>query len=384
MSKVAIIRCESYDYNEVKNAIERGITLIGGIEQFVKKDEKILLKPNILSADPPEKCSTTNPTVFKAIGEILKSTGAKISYGDSPAFHSPLSAAKKAGLADVADELGIELADFQDGQDVSYHEGIQNKKFFIANAIMENDGVISLPKLKTHGFQRMTGCIKNQFGCVPGKLKGEYHVRVPDALDFARMLVDLNNFIKPRLYVMDGILAMEGNGPRSGVPRKMNILLFSSDPVALDATVCRIIDLNPEFVPTTKFGKEAGMGTYLEEEIEILGDELDSFKNKGFEVKREPVKPYKQGAAFHFFKNLLVPKPNIDAEKCVKCGVCVNMCPVNPKAVNWKGGDKKSAPVYEYQNCIRCYCCQELCPESAITLKVPFIRRVFDKNSRKQ
>jgi len=89
--------------------------------------------------------------------------------------------------------------------------------------------------MKTHGFQRMTGAVKNQFGCIPGALKGEFHVKVPDASNFAKMLIDLNTYIHPRLYVMDGIIAMEGNGPRGGTPKKMNVILFSTDPIALDS-----------------------------------------------------------------------------------------------------------------------------------------------------
>jgi len=377
MSKVALVRCESYKYEEVKAAVEKGLNFIGGPEAFVQLGEKILLKPNLLSADSPERCSTTHFMVFKAVAEILKNTGAVISYGDSPGIHSPETAAKKTKIAAAADELGIPLADFHNGDEVFFKEGIQNKKFIIARGVLESDGIISLPKLKTHGFARMTGCVKNQFGCIPGALKGEFHVRLPNVLDFAKMLVDLNMLLKPRLFIMDGIMAMEGNGPRGGTPKKMNVLLFSSDPIALDAVACRIINLNPEYVPTIKYGKEAGLGTYLEEDIEIIGDKIENFRDESFNVKREPVKPFKQGGAIQLLRNALVPKPFINAKKCIKCGVCVNVCPVKPKAVNWHDGDRSRTPSYLYKRCIRCYCCQELCPESAIELKVPIIRKLI-------
>lgn len=377
MSKVALVRCESYEYDEVKAAVEKGLALLGGAEKFAGSGEKILLKPNLLSADPPEKCTTTHYMVFKAVGEVFKRTGAILSYGDSPGIHTPEAAARKSRIAGAAEELGIPLADFHKGDEVSFKEGIQNKRFVIARGVLESDGIISLPKLKTHGFARMTGCVKNQFGCIPGTLKGEFHVRVPDVLSFSRMLVDLNNLLKPRLFIMDGIVAMEGNGPRGGTPKKMNMLLFSADPVALDATVCRIINLNPEYVPTVKFGKEAGLGTYIEEEIELVGGSIEDFYDPSFSVKREPVKPYKPGGVVQILRNSLVPKPHIDAAKCVKCGVCVNACPVKPKALDWHDGVKTDVPSYIYKRCIRCYCCQELCPQSAIELKVPLVRRLF-------
>jgi uncharacterized protein (DUF362 family)/NAD-dependent dihydropyrimidine dehydrogenase PreA subunit len=377
MSKVAILRCESYDYTEVKDAVSRGIELIGGIDQFSVKDKKLLLKPNLLIGDPPEKCTTTHPSVFRAVAELFKREGAIVSFGDSPSFGSCSAAAKKAGLAEVAEELGIPEADFKNGDEIFFEKGIQNKKFVVAKAVRKNDIIISIPKLKTHALERMTGCVKNQFGCVPGVLKGEYHVKVPDAKDFARMLVDLNNYVNPSLYIMDGIMAMEGNGPRGGTPTAMNIILISTDPIALDATVCRLVDINPEYVPTTVFGMESGAGTWKEEEIELLGDDITTFINPEFDIKRKPVKAYKTTGIMRFFNNRLVPKPHINESNCIKCGVCVNMCPANPKAVDWFNG-KEEVPSYNYSDCIRCYCCQELCPEGAITLKTPFLRKVIN------
>jgi uncharacterized protein (DUF362 family)/Pyruvate/2-oxoacid:ferredoxin oxidoreductase delta subunit len=383
MSGVALVKCESYEYIAVREAVEKGIGLLGGAGMFVKSGEKIVLKPNWLAADAPELCTTTHPSVFKAVAEVFKAAGAVLTYGDSPAFQSPELAAKKTLCKAAADELGILPADFVNGVEVFFEKGVQNKKFTVVKAITENDGLISLPKLKTHGFMKFTGSIKNQFGCIPGTLKGEFHVRVPDSNDFAKMLVDLNSFIHPRLYVMDGILAMEGNGPRGGSPKKMNVLIFSADPVALDATVCRMLGLDPALVPTVKFGMEAGAGTYKAEDIKMLGDDISMFTDKNFDIKREPLKPFKASGFLKFISNALVPKPFIAAEKCTRCGTCVKMCPVNPKAVDWHDGDKKKPPSYKYERCIRCYCCQELCPEKAISLKVPFIRKIFVKKKKK-
>lgn len=196
------------------------------------------------------------------------------------------------------------------------------------------------------------------------------------------MLVDLNLFLKPRLYIMDGITAMEGNGPRGGNPKQMNVLLFSQDPVALDATVCKIISIKPEFIPTLVAGKFAGLGTFLEDEIELLGDPIETFINLAFDIEREKIKPYEPRKVMSFLKNRLVPKPTIIESKCTRCGTCVQVCPVSPKAVDWHAGNKKNPPSYKYDRCIRCYCCQELCPENAVYLKAPFVRRLFRKRKK--
>jgi Pyruvate/2-oxoacid:ferredoxin oxidoreductase delta subunit len=159
----------------------------------------------------------------------------------------------------------------------------------------------------------------------------------------------------------------------------MNLLVFSSDPIALDATVCRIIDVNPEHVPTITMGHRSGSGSYLEKEIEWVGDDFDSFRLPDFDIERSPLAPYRDRGIMRFLSNRFVPRPVIVAEKCVACGVCVTMCPTAPKSVDWFEGDKKKPPMHNYKTCIRCYCCQEICPESAIELQYPLIRRVFGR-----
>lgn len=379
MSDVAIISCKSYDEAEVLSAVERGISLLGGAGQFVRPNEKILLKLNWLTGEAPEKCVTTHPAVFHAAATVLQRAGATLSYGDSPGFQSPESAAKKTGCAEAAERLHIPLADFRAGREAHYPEGKQNKKFILANGVLDSDGVVSLPKMKTHAFQRVTGAVKNQFGCIPGALKGEFHVKVPDATDFARMLIDLNSFIHPRLYIMDGIQAMEGNGPRGGDPRAMNVLLFSADPIALDATMCRLMNLDPALVLTNRAGEEMGAGTFREENIRLLGDPIEQFIARDYAVNREPEPEPSKKSQPAFLKNAITPRPYILPERCVRCGVCVRMCPVTPKAVDWHDGNKQNPPSYRYERCIRCYCCQELCPERAIQVKVPLIRRILDR-----
>jgi uncharacterized protein (DUF362 family)/Pyruvate/2-oxoacid:ferredoxin oxidoreductase delta subunit len=314
------------------------------------------------------------------VAEEFLRTGAKVSYGDSPSFGSTASVAKKCGISAEAGELGIAEADFKNGVEIFYEDGIQNKHFVVAKAVTENEVIISIPKMKTHGFEKFTGCVKNQFGCIPGLGKGEYHLKLPDARKFAQMLVDLNNYVNPALYIMDGILAMEGNGPRGGTPREMNVLLFSADPIALDATVCRMLNLNPEYVPTIANGYRSGSGTYKENEIELLGDDIMQFIKRDFKIDRSEIMPFRESGTIRFLSNRLVAKPRIIKDKCVSCGMCVNICPTSPKSVNWVDGNKKNPPAHNYSTCIRCYCCQEVCPESAIELEFPFLRKILRRS----
>lgn len=376
-SKVALIRCASYDQAEVDAAIERGLGLLGGISSFVKPGERITIKPNVLIGSSPEKSVTTHPTIFRAVGKMLHRAGVRVSYGDSPAFGGCEGNLKRAGLRQIGDELGFTVADFDHGKEVFHKTALLNKKFVIANGALEADGLVSLPKFKTHGLVRFTGAIKNQFGCVPGILKGQFHAKMADPYDFATMLVDLNTYIRPRLFIMDGVSAMEGNGPRNGQARQMNVLLFSSDPVALDAVACKIIDLNPEFVPTSQPGEKSGLGTYHYENIELLGDDIESFVAKDFDVTRTPPERISSGRVRVFIKNRITPRPVIDRAKCTACGTCIEMCPVGPTALDWMLSEAGKLPKHDYDRCIRCYCCQEICPEGAITIQNPPLSKLI-------
>ena len=378
-TRVALVRCDTYDDDKVYKAVQTGLDLLGGISQFAKPGERIVMKPNVLLGTNPEKCVTTHPAVLKAVGRVLKEAGASVYYGDSPTFGKCEANLRKAGLKQVGDELGFSLADFDSGRTVSHKESLLVKSFVIANGVLDSDGLVNLPKLKTHPLVRFTGAVKNQFGCIPGLLKSQYHVKLPDPYDFATMLVDLNTLVKPRLCVMDGIMAMEGNGPRSGKPKKMNVLLFSSDPIAIDATACRIIDLDPEVVPTSRPGEKAGLGTYHGENIQIVGEAIESFLDRSFEVIRTLPMPCTSSRLRTMVKNRICERPAIDKAKCTICGVCVRMCPVEPKAVDWHTGNKSNPPTYKYDRCIRCFCCQENCPEGAVFVESPLLGRVFSR-----
>jgi uncharacterized protein (DUF362 family)/NAD-dependent dihydropyrimidine dehydrogenase PreA subunit len=376
-SKVVLVRCENYMPENVQAAIGKGLDLLGGVHQFAAKGEKIVLKPNILSGESPDKNISPHPEVFRAIAKAFKETGAQLSFGDSPGFGSAEANAKRGGFMQTAEEEGVAWADFTNASDLAFPDGRVRKKFSIAKGVCQSDGLISISKLKTHALTRITGAIKNQFGCIPGPRKAEFHSVLPTAALFAQMLVDLNRLISPRLYIMDGIIAMEGNGPRNGTPKPMNVLLFSTDPVALDAAVCRLIDLDPELVETLVYGQEFGLGTY--QEIEYSGDTLESFISSDFVVNRSPQNTT-TGTSFlstSFMRRFTAPRPTINEELCTKCGRCVEVCPAQPIALSWKDGNKTIPPVYDYAKCIRCYCCQEMCPFEAIYVKVPALGKII-------
>jgi len=376
-SVVALVGCEGYVERRVQEAVARGIRLLGGIDRFVCPNERILLKPNLLVGRPPDRAVTTHPSVFRAVACAFQSAGARLTYGDSPGFGRPSSAARRSGIAEVAQELAIPLAEFSEGKEVPFPDGALVKRFVIAHGALASDGIVSLPKLKTHGLTRMTGAVKNQFGCVPGTLKAEFHARLPNVELFSRMLVDLNRLLRPRLFVLDGIVSMEGNGPQGGTPRPMNVVLISEDPVALDAVACAIIGLDPGLVPTIVHGARGGLGRA--DRISIVGDPLGAFAASDFVAHRRRKPPSgPPGRVSRLARRWVVPRPVVRPSRCTRCGTCVEVCPVRPKAIEFARGLTRP-PLHRYEICVRCYCCQELCPQGAIEIAVPPIGRLIHR-----
>lgn len=379
-SVVALLPCMDYEPQNVYKAVKAGITILGGIEKFVSKDERILLKPNMLGKAEPDKAMTTHPSVFAAVGRLLRENEYKyLTYGDSPGPGS-ISVEKVAdgcGIAKAAQGLDIPLADFSHGTQVSAPGGLICKHFVISNGVLESNAIINICKMKTHALERVTGAVKNLYGCVQGFNKGAGHAKYPDAIRFARMVADLNVLLKPRLHIMDAVVAMEGNGPASGTPVEMKVLLMSADPVALDSVFCRLINLPPALAPTNVAAEQAGVGVWREEQIQIISpDGILSFEQAARLFGNERFDVYRGSGAKGYALKLgrLIPalreRPVADPNLCIRCSACVHSCPVEGKAI-FLDPNRDKAPRYDYRKCIRCYCCQEMCPAKAITVHKP-------------
>lgn len=375
-SVVALVRCESYDPGVVDAAVRRAVDLIGGMAAFVRARESIVLKPNVLYGSPAERCVVTHPTIMAAVARLALAQGARVLYGDSSAIKPPAYNLKRAGLAAVGDQLGLEMADFVTPVPVHHESALIARNLVLAKGVLDADGVICLAKLKTHGLTRFTGAVKNLYGCVPGMTKGRYHAQYPEPRDFCKLLVDVAARVAPRLSVMDGVIAMEGAGPGSGTPRQLRVILASADPVALDSIACRIICLPPSCVPTFEYGEQAGLGNASAEKVTLTGDDIAQFVCRDFDVVRRPPISLGTGKVRRLVRDVVAPRPVIVPSRCVKCGRCVEACPVEPKAVNWRPAGTAHPPRYNYPECIRCFCCHEVCPEKAITVKTPLLGRM--------
>lgn len=395
MTQLVVIRCDDYIPTQIRSGLHLAFEALA-VSRDYQADEQILIKPNLLSAVAPDKAVTPHPEVFRALIQNLQPMNLHLSVGDSPAFDASEKTLRVSGLADVAEAFNVVTADFENQVEASFPDGKNLRRFPLAKGVADADGLISLSKLKTHALTGMTGAIKNQFGVIPGQKKAHYHVQFPEPAAFSQMLVDLNLFLKPRLYVMDGIMAMEGNGPRNGQPRFAGLLLVSKDPVLLDAFGAAVMGLDPLKIEVVKAGAASGLGSSnLSTANTILYDLRDGQPASNRE---------RHGRASDFAAELLIPdfvsgqlqnsligilskhgapivkglvmnRPTILKDRCTRCGICIQSCPLDPPAVDRT--KKNTVPDYQYTRCIRCYCCQEVCPAGAIEVRKTFFGRLM-------
>lgn len=377
--RVSVVRCSGYD--RCREGILNSLDLIGGIERFVHKGDRVLIKPNLVSKKRPDDPVTTNPDFLHAVIEIVEEAGGKVIIAESPGgpYNQGIlkSIYNTCGVVKAAEGTGAVLNYDTSFTEKDYHKGHTIKRFPIINPILEADVIISLPKLKTHAMTSYTGAVKNLFGAIPGTHKAELHFRLDDRAAFCSMLVDLCELVKPTLSIMDAISGMEGDGPTSGTERFIGLVLASANPFALDMAACDIIDYKPEEVDTVRIAAERGHTPPSPDMLNICGVALDDVRIYDY------VKPESH---FNLLRLINLPsalnsrvvsalssRPGIDYKKCVSCGECARCCP--PHAISMDTG----LPVIDKQKCIKCFCCQELCPKSAVYIKRPALNRFMIK-----
>jgi ferredoxin len=195
----------------------------------------------------------------------------------------------------------------------------------------------------------------------------------------ARLILDIHRAVRPSLAIMDGIVAMEGEGPSAGQPRNLGVLMASSDLVALDTLACQLIGLPNRLVPLLDEARNQGLGATSMEDMEIVGEDwrqlqVADFKKVSTLTDLQRIVPLPRGL-LNWIRNQWTAKPRIDPTICAQCGICENGCPVNPAAI--QPGLLPAPPVND-ETCIHCYCCHEFCPHHAIQLRHSWLARSFN------
>lgn len=369
-ARVFLARADTYETDEIRAAIHRCFEAFGGAKALCG-GKKVVVKPNLLLAFPPEAAATTHPAVVQAVCEELIAADCKVVVAESAGGAAVLQRQKKlynvTGMEQAASASGAELPLTFDVRTVKYPAGQVCRSFQLLSEIADAEFLVDVGKMKTHGFAYYTGAVKNLFGSVPGLTKPAMHSLYPDREHFAGMIADLCELVHPGFCILDGVYGMEGHGPSGGSPKRANVIVAGVNPYAVDLAAMHVMGLDPDKAPIHREGVRRGEAPEKLEELTLSGDPLDSFRTHfvpadGSKKARHPFlpKPIRRilDERFKVF-------PAIIRKKCVGCGECAKTCPRRTIHIE----NKKA--VVDYDGCIRCYCCHELCPKKAIR----FVRR---------
>ncbi len=369
-SKVSIVRCKSYSTAAVEEAVRRSVDLLGGVNAFIKPGSVVLVKPNLLVAKEPDAGITTHPEVVRAAIRILKEINCRIFVGDSPSAWGNREqdideVHQRTGMKKVCQEESVTL--------VKFNKRRWHGKFPLTTWLDNCDYVVNVPKFKTHNLTVLTGGIKNLYGLIPGTFKAELHKHHFEAVDFAKVLVDIYQKARPALTIIDGIVAMEGDGPGSaGKLRRQDLIVAGEDCVAIDTVLAVIMGIHPLEVPSTKEAARRHLGAADINSIAIVGEQLKDLDLKPFLPPSAATLTKKlPRPVVELLKKLIKIRPYIEGENCIKCYFCARACPT--KAIK----TDRERLAFVYGECIACFCCQEVCPNSAIKTKKSILARIL-------
>ncbi len=367
MQYVSIIKIKND--NEIEKAVEHAIKLIGGINKFIKKGEKVLIKPNVCSEKKFTTGITTHPKVIRAVVKQVLKAGAKPIVGESSIIgHSTMKSFEISGIKDALKGLKVKIIDLNTlkSRRVKIPNAIRKKEITVSEGAVKVDRIISIPVLKTHMKTLVSLSLKNMKGIEYGREKTNNHMA-----GLEETIVDLNKRFKPDLSIISGIIGHQGNGPTNGKPIKANLIIAGRDPVAVDTVGTILMGFNPKKVKHIKLAAEQGLGTNDIHKIKILGTSLNT-------AKTNFIKPISYrlplGTKIKTLRNIIrkvlrkrMPEPYIafDHDKCRLCLHCKKICPV--KAIKLQNKKMK----VDNKKCVLCLCCHEACPYNAIKVIHP-------------
>jgi len=276
MNRVIIIKCPDYDKLYLTKNIERAFSYFGGIESLVKKDEKILLKPNLLVKDSARSGITTHPFVVKSVADIVIAAGGLSAVGDSPAFGSVHQVAAACGLLPLLKKDNIPVVSFRANRSF-------NDKIRITDTVRDFDKIINIPKFKAHSQMLFSGAVKNLFGLVSGKVKAWRHFKAHASHEkFSLMLLAIYEKVRPCFTIVDAIDIMEKKGPRGGPVRRAGLLFAGINCLSIDRVICDVFNINPGRVPLLKTARKYGINGCRLRDIQIEGDDVSDVRSEKY------------------------------------------------------------------------------------------------------
>ncbi|MFQ6054098.1 MAG: DUF362 domain-containing protein, partial [Candidatus Bathyarchaeia archaeon] len=349
-TRVSIVRIEG-DYGE---AVEEAVALLGGIERFVEEGGSYLIKPNLFTNKTAEEGATTDMRIVLALAEMVEEQGAEPVVGECPAtaaYAQPDVVFEGLGVRRLCEEAGVELRVLDRERPIwaESPRGVVADGFWFPEYALRCDGIINVPKLKTHSLTTLTCAVKNLFGLQQGGSKADHHVRTRNAPErFSHLLLDLYEAIRPkiRLNVVDAGVAMEGEGPGAGAPVDLGLILAGEDAVAVDLVAAAVVGWDPMDVGSNFLASARGLAPAYPDGIKVVGVPIE-----------DVIRPFRKPQIHQDGRQFVEARMPIvcDGGRCEGCGVCAEICPGG--AIILRG-----RPEFDDDRCIQCFCCIELCP----------------------
>ncbi|MDI9472899.1 MAG: DUF362 domain-containing protein [Tissierellia bacterium] len=371
---IHIFHIETYDAEAISHAVEEMFSDF----RIPVKGKNVVLKVNLLRKAAPDQAVTTHPAVVEAVASYFTKRGARVTIADSPGGPSHLgqlmSSYRTSGMEKAAKNSGASLNRSLRSKIVTLSNSATLREFPVLHVFTEADILINVAKLKTHGMMTYTGAVKNLFGVIAGLAKASHHFRLQEPLPFAQHLVELAEYVDADYHIIDGIVAMEGNGPGGGDPRACGVLLGSQNPHSLDKVACEIAGIPFKKVPTL-----------------LIAEKMNLLKDSEFIGELRPLaRPFTlpdslsvtflpswiPAALRQALLSRLRPLPAFHHNICIGCGKCADICPAEVISI------VNSKAHHTVKGCISCFCCAEVCPVKAIGAHRPLLSQLFEPKSK--
>ncbi|MGB4270392.1 MAG: DUF362 domain-containing protein [Spirochaetota bacterium] len=256
---LVVLRTGSINPQTIYAMVEQGFKEMGGVERFVKKGMKVVIKPNIGFNSNPERAHTTNPVLVEAVAKMCKKAGATVAIMDRP-VHNARLCYRSSGIEEVAKKVGVDCVymDRDKFKTVKVTGGLNLDTLDVYEDILEADCIINMPIAKHHSAADLTLSMKNLMGVIGGN-RGYYHINLH------RNIVDFNKAVKVHLIILDGLRILTKHGPSSGSPadiKETKTVIFGTNPVMVDAYAARhLFGIEPSSIGYLNLAAQSGMGS---------------------------------------------------------------------------------------------------------------------------
>lgn len=375
-SLVHLAACSDYDRQQVTARVRECLQATASAD-LIRPGTRVLLKPNIINDQPPERAVCTHPEVVRAVAEWVLERGGEVTIGDQPGYalaEEALRAFSNTAMIEVCEGLAVRFRLLARGgyDEIQPERTFRLKTIEFARDALQADVIINLPKAKTHGQTVYTGAIKNMFGAISPRQRIDVHL-VGKYWALSEAIVDCYAARPPELHLIDAVTVMEGMGPTQGKPRHLGALAASTDGVALDRVMQQLMGFAAGEVATTVAAHNLGLGENDLSQIEVAGA---SMADLAIKVEQSPVMRAEHlGPLLPLLRYVITARPKVEKKDCRACSACQGICPAGAVTI-------EDYAIIDTHKCVECFCCQEACPYDAIQVSRPLLYRALWRMKR--